>query len=237
MAVLKVEGLRAGYGGSEVLHGVSIEVRGDEVVSIIGPNGAGKTTLLLTIAGLVRPVSGRITYMREEVTSLPVHERVRRGLVLCPERRRLFPEMTVGENVMAGAYLRNDKDGIRKDLEKVFEIFPFVRERWRQMAGTLSGGEQQMVAIARALMSRPRLLMLDEPSVGLAPVMKVTVFEKVKEIREREGIPVLVVEQDAYLAMSVSDRTYVIESGSVVMEGRSAELMVNDDVKSRYLGV
>lgn len=235
--VLRVEGLRSGYGGSEVLHGVSLEVRDDEVVSVIGPNGAGKSTLLLTIAGIVRPHAGRIRYGGEDVTSLPVHERVRRGIVLCPERRRLFPEMTVGENVLAGAYLRRDRDGIRRDLEKVFEIFPFIKERWRQLAGTLSGGEQQMVAIARALMSRPRLLMLDEPSVGLAPVMKVTVFEKVREIREREGIPVLVVEQDAYLAMSVSDRTYVLESGSVVLEGKSSELMGNDDVKSRYLGL
>ena len=135
LMILKVEGLRAGYGGSEVLHGVSIEVGEDEVVSIIGPNGAGKSTLLLTIAGIVRPLSGRVTYMREEITSLPVHERVRKGLVLCPERRRLFPEMTVGENVMAGAYLRNDREGIRKDLEKVFEIFPFIRDRCGRRRG------------------------------------------------------------------------------------------------------
>lgn len=234
--LLSVRGLFSGYSGSVVLQGVDIEV-GDELVTIIGPNGAGKTTLLLTIAGLLKPHRGKVMFNGLDVTRMSCHERVKMGLVLCPERRRLFPRMTVGDNVMAGAFLRNDGDDVKRDLERAMEIFPIIRERWGQRAGTLSGGEQQMVAIARALMARPRLLMLDEPSVGLSPLAKAMVLEKVKELRETEGVSVLLVEQDAYAALEIADRAYVMESGRIAMEGETANLRCDEKIKNSYLGV
>lgn len=206
-------------------------------MTIIGPNGAGKTTLLLTIAGLLKPHRGKVMFNGLDVTRMSCHERVKMGLVLCPERRRLFPRMTVGDNVMAGAFLRNDGDDVKRDLERAMEIFPIIRERWGQRAGTLSGGEQQMVAIARALMARPRLLMLDEPSVGLSPLAKAMVLEKVKELRETEGVSVLLVEQDAYAALEIADRAYVMESGRIAMEGETANLRCDEKIKNSYLGV
>lgn len=235
--VLRVEELTAGYGSVPIIHDLSLGVRGNEIVAVIGPNGAGKTTLMRAIMGIADVMAGRIILDGEELTHVPSHERVVRGLVLALERRRLFPDMTVYENVLSGAYRRKDKDGVRQDYKMVLELFPIIEQRKKQLAGTLSGGEQQMVAVARALMARPRVLLLDEPSVGLAPLARKIVFDKIREIRERQGISILVVEQDAALALQHADRAYVLEQGKIKLTGTGSDLLNSPEVKKSYIGL
>jgi len=214
-----------------------------EFVSVVGPNGAGKTTLLRAISGLVESeigvearVSGSITFDGERIDKLKAYKIVKRGIVHCPERRRPFSEMTVDENLFMGAYFRKDKEKIAKDFEWVYELFPVLKERGDQMAGTLSGGEQQMLAIARALMSKPKLLLIDEPSLGLAPMLKDRMFDTIKKI-QRSGVTILLVEQDISVALDIADRIYVIAHGRIAVEGTRKELMKNRDVREIYLGI
>ena len=224
-----------GYGPVEVLHGVSLRVAEGELVCLLGANGAGKSTTVRTISGLLRPTSGAITFRGERLDGRPAHAVLRRGIAQCPEGRRIFPEMTVQENLEMGAYVRGHAGAGPDDLERVFHHFPRLKERARQLGGTHSGGEQQMLAIARALMSAPRLLLLDEPSLGLAPTMVETVFRVIAEIR-RQGMTVLMVEQNAALALRMADRAYVMESGRIALEGAARDLLDNADVRRAYLG-
>ena len=235
--MLDVRNLTVHYGAAIALSNVSLRVEDRELVSVIGPNGAGKTTLLRTISGLVKPDKGSIiTFDGSPIGKLEAWNLVKMGIVHCPERRRPFPELTVLQNLMMGAYLRKDKDEVRKDLEWVYELFPVLKERVGQMAGTLSGGEQQMLAIARALMSKPRLLLIDEPSLGLAPVIKKGVFECIKEI-QRSGQTILLVEQDVRFALDTADRIYVLAAGRVVAEGTKKDLIKATDIRRAYLGM
>ena len=232
--MLSVENLEAGYGDVQVLWGISLHVEEREIVALLGSNGAGKTTTLRTISGLLKPMSGRITFDGVDITGRPAHEIVRLGISMVPEGRRLFPKMTVYENLRMGAYLA--KGDVRDRLETVYSLFPILRERRNQLAGTLSGGEQQMLAIARGLMSSPKLLMLDEPSLGLAPKIVQEVLSAVRQIRE-EGVTILLVEQNVQQALSIADRGYVIETGRIVLEGSGKELLQNDHVRTAYLGL
>lgn len=234
--MLDVNGVVVHYGTALALRGVSLEVKSKELVAVLGPNGAGKTTLLRSIFGLKRVSEGSIKFMGKEIHRLSPYDIAKSGISLCPERRRLFPEMTVLENLEIGAYLRKAKTEVKEDLERVFNLFPILKERRDQRAGTLSGGEQQMLAIGRAMMSRPKLLMLDEPSLGLSPIFKSKIFKGIQEIRD-EGTTVLLVEQDAYSALKISDRAYVLEAGSVVLEGSSSELLKSPSVRRSYLGI
>ncbi len=235
MALLEISDLVVRYGKALALDGVTFTVEAGELVGILGPNGAGKSTLLKAISRVV-PADGAIRFKGEPLLGLQPHVVVGRGIAQCPEGRRLFPELTVKKNLVLGAYLRTDRDGIQQDLEKVFALFPVLRERSGQLAGTLSGGEQQMVAIGRALMSRPSLLLLDEPSTGLAHRLKTAIFDTIREIR-KSGLTVLVVEQDAVSTFRVADRLYVLEHGRIAHEG-SAEALRNDEtVRQLYLGV
>ncbi|MEM1883881.1 MAG: ABC transporter ATP-binding protein [Candidatus Bathyarchaeia archaeon] len=234
--MLSVENVTVYYGAALALKNVSLNVKEGEIISVLGPNGAGKTTLLRSIFGLTRISGGSIKFRGEEIHKLPPHIIARHGISLCPEKRRLFPEMTVLENLEMGAYLRKDKDEIKRDLRWIFNLFPVLEERKNQKAGTLSGGEQQMLAIGRALMSRPKLLMLDEPSLGLSPIIKSKIFKSVQEIRN-EGITILLVEQDAYSALKIVDRAYILETGNIILEGGSKELLANPQVKKAYLGI
>jgi len=233
--MLKVEDVRAAYGKVEALFGVSLAVQEGEMVALIGANGAGKSTTLRTILGLVRLISGQITFRGERIDGLTPRAVVARGVSLCPEGRRLWPQMTVRENLELGALLRTDKAGIKADLERMYDHFPVLGDRQDQMAGSLSGGEQQMAAMARSLMSRPRLMMLDEPSLGLSPIFVEKMSEIVSEIH-REGTTVLLVEQNAFLALRMSSRAYVLEVGRVAVEGGSSDLLRNDYVRNAYLG-
>ncbi|SHJ29509.1 amino acid/amide ABC transporter ATP-binding protein 2, HAAT family (TC 3.A.1.4.-) [Roseomonas rosea] len=233
--MLRLEDVSVSYGRVAALSGVSLEVRPGELVSLIGANGAGKSTTLKTISGLLRPAAGRITWDGAPIAGLPPGEILRRGIAHCPEGRRVFPHLSVRENLVMGALLRRDSAGIREDLEAMYARFPRLRERAAQAAGTLSGGEQQMLAIARALMSRPRLVMFDEPSLGLAPNLVEQVFEIVQEVR-RQGLMVLMVEQNALAALSLCDRAYLLETGRVVRAGTGAELLESSDVREAYLG-
>ncbi len=235
--MLQVNGLNSGYGNAQIIYDLSLGVGEKKIVSIIGPNGAGKTTLLLTLTGIIKPYSGEVRLDGEDITRLEPYERVGRGLVLAPERRRLFPEMTVLENLLMGAYHRKDKKGVGEDLEMVYQIFPALKARKNQMAGTLSGGEQQMVAIGRALMSRPKLLLLDEPSVGLAPSLREKIFDAVAKIREDRGVTVLAAEQDASVALPISDEAHVLEHGRITLSGTAGEIMSNPKVREAYLGL
>jgi branched-chain amino acid transport system ATP-binding protein len=235
--VLSVENLSAGYGPVKIIEDVSLNVGEGEVVAVIGPNGAGKTTLMLAVMGMATVFSGRVLLMGDDVTRLPPYLKVGKGLVLSLERRRLFPDMTVYENVISGAYLRKDRNGVREDYAMVCEIFPIIEKRAKQLAGTLSGGEQQMVAIARALMAKPKVMLLDEPSVGLAPLARKTVFDKVREIREKHGISILIVEQDASLALATVDRAYVLEQGRIKLSGRGEELLRKPEIRQSYIGL
>jgi len=235
--VLSVENLSAGYGPVKIVDDVSINVGEGEVVAVIGPNGAGKTTLMLAVMGMATVFSGRVLFMGRDVTHLPPYEKVGLGLVLSLERRRLFPDMTVYENVVSGAYLRKDKNGLKEDYGMVCELFPIIKARSKQLAGTLSGGEQQMVAIARALMAKPKVMLLDEPSVGLAPLARKTVFDKVREIREKHGISILIVEQDASLALATADRAYVLEQGRIRLSGSGEELLRKPEIRQSYIGL
>jgi branched-chain amino acid transport system ATP-binding protein len=236
MALLELTGVDAFYGRVRALRGVTINVDQGEVVALIGSNGAGKTTTLRTISGLMHPPSGSITFDGKDIGRMPVHQIVGLGICQSPEGRRLFPRMQVIDNLRMGAFLRNDSAGIQKDMERVFELFPRLKERTTQLAGTLSGGEQQMLAIGRALMSRPKLLMLDEPSLGLAPILVETIFQIVREING-QGIPILLVEQNAHKALEVAHRAYVLETGSIVKTGSGKELLDSPDVQRAYLGI
>lgn len=234
--MLRLEGVRAGYGRVNILHDIAIEVRQGEVVTIVGANGAGKTTTLRTIAGLVRPTAGRITFQDQDVGQLPAHEVVDLGITLIPEGRQLFPFMSVRENLMMGAYRKSAREQAEETLELTYGLFPRVREKLDQMAGSLSGGEQQMVAIARGLMAKPKLLLFDEPSLGLAPLIVKQVFETIDKI-VATGVTVLIVEQNVFHTLSIADRGYVLENGEITMTDTGAALLKNDHVRRAYLGI
>ncbi len=233
--VLAVQDLHVRYGAIHALQGVSLEVRPGEVVALIGANGAGKTTTLRAVSGLVKPAAGRVRLLGEDVTGLPAEKLVGRGLAHAPEGRGIFANLTVRENLALGAYRRHDRDGIRADLERARAAFPILAERDGQLAGTLSGGEQQMLAVARAMMSRPRVLLLDEPSLGLAPQVVETIFRTLAEIH-RSGVSLLLVEQNAAKALALADRAYVLGTGRVAMEGRGSDLLASAEVRRAYLG-
>jgi branched-chain amino acid transport system ATP-binding protein len=235
MKMLKVENLVVAYGGIEALKGITVEVPDKKIVTLIGANGAGKSTLLRSIIGLVKPQSGTIEYEGEQLVGLNSQEIVSKGLTLVPEGRRVFPNLTVLENLQIGAYMRKDKDGIAKDLRMVYDLFPRLEERNWQMAGTLSGGEQQMLAVGRALMSRPKLIMMDEPSLGLAPLVIKEIFRIIQEINS-QGVTVLLNEQNANMALKVADVAYVLETGTIKMTGTGKELLENAEIKEAYLG-
>jgi branched-chain amino acid transport system ATP-binding protein len=233
--VLRLEGLRAGYGPVEVLRGLDLEVRAGELVCLLGANGAGKTSTLRAISGLLRPRGGRIVFEGAEISGRQPASILRAGIAHCPEGRRVFPYMTVEENLAMGAFVRRDRGEVTADLERVCRHFPILADRRHQPAGTLSGGEQQMLAIGRALMARPRLILFDEPSLGLAPTTVETTFAAIADIR-KSGTTVLMVEQNAYLALRMADRAYVMETGRVVLEGPARDLLDNDQVRRAYLG-
>jgi len=235
MALLEVQGIHTYYGSIRALQGVSLHVDEGEIVTLIGANGAGKTTTLNSISGILHPRQGSISFAGEEISELPPHAIVSRGISQVPEGRKIFSRLTVMENLEMGAFLRNDRTEIRRDMERVLERFPQLRERRQQLGGTLSGGEQQMLAIARALMARPAMLLLDEPSMGLAPLLVQEIFRIIREINQ-EGTTILLVEQNAHLALSVAARAYVLQSGRVVLEGESDEVRRNPDVRRAYLG-
>lgn len=234
--MLVVRDLHVSYGQIKAIKGISLTVDTGSIVTLIGANGAGKTTLLRTISGLIKPKSGSVTVAGEELTTLAPHEIVKRGVAHSPEGRMIFANLTVNENLKMGAYLRKDSDGIARDMEYVFGIFPRLKERILQPGGTLSGGEQQMLAIGRALMSQPKVLLLDEPSLGIAPILVRTIFEKIVEINKNLGVTVLLVEQNANMALAVASKGYVLETGKIVLEGNASELAENEDVKKAYLG-
>jgi branched-chain amino acid transport system ATP-binding protein len=234
--MLEIKNLVVNYGAISALHGISLSVPNGKIVTLIGANGAGKTTTLKTISGLLKPNGGEIFYDGKNIAGLPPHQIVARGISQSPEGRMIFANLTVLENLQLGAYLQKDRHIVGRELERVFVLFPRLKEREKQIAGTLSGGEQQMLAIGRALMSRPRLLLLDEPSLGLAPLLVKTIFEKIVEINHKQGLTILLVEQNANLALEISHFGYVLETGKVVLQGDSAELRQNPKVKSAYLG-
>ncbi|HEU4596539.1 MAG TPA: ABC transporter ATP-binding protein [Pyrinomonadaceae bacterium] len=233
--MLTLENISVSYGAINALKGVSMHVEQGEVITLIGANGAGKTTTLRTITGLLSPREGRVTFEGEDISNVPTHKLVARGIAMSPEGRGVFANLTVRENLQMGAYLVKNKGEIAEDMERGFKMFPRLKERESQKAGTLSGGEQQMLAMARALMSRPRLLLLDEPSLGLAPLVVHTIFEAIEEIRGK-GTTILLVEQNAHAALGHSDRAYVLETGRIVMEGPSKELAADPRIKEAYLG-
>ena len=234
MSLLKIDNIHVFYGAIHAIKGVSFEVNQDEIVTLIGANGAGKSTTLNTIAGLLRPRSGAVYLEGQNLASVPTAKIVRHGMALCPEGRRIFQQMTVRENLEMGGFTRPDKE-IPESMDEMFQRFPRLKEREKQIAGTLSGGEQQMLAMARALMSKPKLLMLDEPSMGLAPILVEQIFEIIKELHG-SGTTILLVEQNARMALSIADRAYVLETGRITMEGQASELLHNDAVRKAYLG-
>jgi branched-chain amino acid transport system ATP-binding protein len=236
MALLEVNNVFTYYGNICALKGISLQVEPGEIVCMIGSNGAGKTTTLKTICGLLKPQSGSVVFEGKDITHLPPHEVVRQGIAMVPEGRQVFSRLTVLENIEMGAYIRNDQAAIKQDIEQVFVLFPRLAERRRQLSGTLSGGEQQMLAIARALMAKPRLLLLDEPSMGLAPILLENIFEKVLEIN-KIGTTVLLVEQNTLLALSVAQRGYVLQTGEICLQDSAENLKKNDMVRKAYLGM
>ncbi len=231
--MLKINNLCVNYGGIKAVRDVSFEVDEGKIVTLIGANGAGKSTILRTISGIVRSASGTITYNGEDITKLPPHDIVKRGITMVPEGRHVFPDMTVLENLKIGAYLRTDN--LNDDIEWVYTLFPRLKERNWQQAGTLSGGEQQMLAVGRALMSRPKLIMMDEPSLGLAPIIVKEIFSIIKEINKK-GVTILLIEQNANMALHTADQAYVLETGQIALRGTGEELLTNDKVKELYLG-
>ena len=233
-SLLSVQDLHVSYGAIKAVRGISFDINEGEIVTLIGANGAGKSTTLNTVAGLIKPESGSVEFDGASVAGVPAHKVVGRGMALCPEGRRVFTQMTVAENLEMGGYTRSDAEN-GETLEKVYAHFPRLKERRGQVAGTLSGGEQQMLAMGRALMSRPRLLMLDEPSMGLAPILVQEIFDIVKQLNEA-GTTILLVEQNANMALSIADRAYVLEIGTIKKTGTGAELLVDDDVRKAYLG-
>ncbi len=235
MPLLEVNDIHTYYGHIHALKGISITVEQGEIVTLIGANGAGKTTTLRTISGLLHPRSGTITLNGEQISELPAHQIVAKGIGPSPEGRQIFTRLTVSENLEMGAYARKDKTELQKDFEHIFKLFPRLAERRSQAGGTLSGGEQQMLAIGRALMSRPRILLLDEPSMGLAPVLVDTIFDIIKALND-EGVTILLVEQNAARALSVASRGYVLETGRIILQGNAQELAANEEVRKAYLG-
>jgi branched-chain amino acid transport system ATP-binding protein len=234
-ALLEVTDLRAGYGPIEVLKGINLTVGAGEIVTVIGANGAGKTTTLMTVSGCVKVRGGKVTFDGQDLGSVPAHEIVKRGLAQSPEGRKIFPRLTVLENLEMGAFTRSDKPGIQTDIEKAYHLFPILKDRQKQLGGTLSGGEQQMLAIARALMSRPKLLLLDEPSLGLAPMIVLKIFEVIRELN-RDGMSVLLVEQNARQALKLAHRGYVMETGSITATDKADVLLNDPRIKAAYLG-
>ena len=233
--MLKVNDLSVRYGMIEALKGINFEVPDGKIVTLIGANGAGKTTTMHTISGLLQPYSGSIYLDEIELSKLPAHKIVEHGVAQCPERRRVFSLQTVEENLLLGAYTRKDKDDVKKDLDNVYELFPRLLERKKQLSGTLSGGEQQMLAMARALMAKPKIMLLDEPSMGLSPLLVKEIFNIIKDINS-QGVTVLLVEQNAKMALSIADHAYVLETGKIVMSGTGEELLNSEDIKKAYLG-
>lgn len=233
--MLKIENLKVAYGGIEALKGISFEVPEGHIVTLIGANGAGKSTTLRSIMGLVKIKSGKIICNGEDITGHPTSEIVAKGITLVPEGRRVFPNLTTLENLMIGAYLREDKEEIQEDLHRVYDLFPRLKERSWQMAGTLSGGEQQMLAVGRALMSRPKIMMMDEPSLGLAPLVVKDIFSIIRQINE-DGVTILLIEQNANIALKTADWGYVLETGKIVLNGKGTDLLENEEVKAAYLG-
>lgn len=233
--MLKIEGLRVNYGGIQALRGISLEVPDGKIVTLIGANGAGKSTTLRTVTGLVKAAEGSILWDGQELLGRSIDKIIATGIAMSPEGRRVFPDMTVLENLKIGAYLRHDKAEIDKDIQWVYSLFPRLEERSWQLAGTLSGGEQQMLAVGRALMSRPKLLLLDEPSLGLAPLVVQDIFKIIQEIN-RQGVTVLLVEQNANMALRCADLAYVLETGNITMSGSGQELLADERVKEAYLG-
>ncbi len=233
--MLKIDNLKVSYGGIQALRGISMEVPDGKIVTLIGANGAGKSTTLRTITGLVKADSGSIRWNDTELTGRSIDQIISSGIALSPEGRRVFADLTVLENLKIGAYLRKDKAEIEKDLGWVYELFPRLQERSWQLAGTLSGGEQQMLAVGRALMSRPKLMMMDEPSLGLAPLVVQDIFKIIQQIN-RQGVTILLIEQNANMALKIADLAYVLETGNITLSGTGAELLVNEKVKEAYLG-
>jgi branched-chain amino acid transport system ATP-binding protein len=234
-AMLKIKGLQVNYGGIQAVKGVDMEVAQGELVTLIGANGAGKTTTMKAITGLKPYSAGDIEYQGQSIKGTPAHELLKRGLAMVPEGRGIFARMSIIENMQMGAYLRTDKDGVNSDVERMFGYFPRLKERAKQLAGTLSGGEQQMLAMARSLISRPKLLLLDEPSMGLSPIMVEKIFEVVRDI-SKEGLTVLLVEQNARLALQAANRGYVMDSGTITMSGNAKDMLDDPKVRAAYLG-
>jgi branched-chain amino acid transport system ATP-binding protein len=235
MALLEIEDLHVSYGAIHALRGISFKVDAGQIVTLIGANGAGKSTTLNTISGLLRPHAGRVVLEGKDLTGVPPHEIVLKGIVQVPEGRRIFGRLTVLENLEMGSFTRTDAAGIREALDRSFTLFPRLKERMHQVAGTLSGGEQQMLAISRALMARPRVLLMDEPSMGLAPILVEQIFEAILDIN-RQGTTILLVEQNAYMALNICSQGYVLQTGAIVLQGAAAALQANEEVKRAYLG-
>ena len=234
--MLKINDLHVNYGGIKALKGINIDVEEGKIITLIGANGAGKSTTLRSVVGLIKPVSGTILYNGRDITGHKTLNAVKNGVVLVPEGRKIFANLTVYENLVLGSYSRKDKKEIAGDMEKVFTFFPILKERLKQKAGTFSGGEQQMLAVGRALMSKPKLLMMDEPSLGLAPLIVKNIFDIIKNIN-RLGVTILLIEQNAKAALEIADYGYVMETGKIVLEGAGSDLLNNDDVKKAYLGI
>jgi branched-chain amino acid transport system ATP-binding protein len=235
--MLKISNLHVSYGGIQALQGISLNVEEGKIIALLGANGAGKSTTLRTIMGIVKPDQGAIEFEGESLLGLKSFQVVMKGIAMVPEGRRVFSNLTVKENLTLGAYTRNDKEKIKADIEEVYELFPRLEERHTQSAGTLSGGEQQMLALGRALMSNPRLLMIDEPSLGLAPVLSQDVLSKLVELNQKRNQTVLLIEQNARAALSIADYAYILETGQIKLEGPASELATNDDVRKTYLGI
>jgi branched-chain amino acid transport system ATP-binding protein len=233
--MLTIQNLNVHYGGIHALRGINIDIPENQIVTLIGANGAGKSSTLRSIMGIVKKTDGLIEYQGEDLSKYKTKDIVQKGIVLVPEGRRVFPNLTVEENLILGAYSRNDKAKIKKDMEWIYTLFPRLKERLWQKAGTLSGGEQQMLAVGRGLMSQPKLLMMDEPSLGLAPLLVKEIFNIIKEIH-KEGMTILLIEQNAKAALEIADYGYVLETGAIVLEGKGKELLTNDEVKKAYLG-